>query len=543
MTVKLLSAVTAAFLLSAACGSFAEGGKSAAAENNANPVSAQTAPIAANTADISDIGLRELPWQTYTNRGDVRLLPDGLGPDHRLVKEVPLIAGTGSGKTKVILYERSDDSFYVHAALELDGITYDLGAVAGLSDEPVQIQDLFLFGKETIQIKGAVGAAASMTRYIDISDGVPKPLLLVDEGHASEYDIDHDGQEEVIASSGTIPGLSVYRLKDGHIERCQLNEALRADAVILTREGAIAAYFGQERVKLYWLKAEGILSFATYSAEEFESDRFVTIPYTPGDVKQIREQADRLRLFDPYVPRQGIATDYSVEAAAAMNREGTLKLTYPHFAIYESRADLRLHEEDQSVTGEKRYFPGFTAEWIGPAEGGGEWYVQRGSTYMSIITAKPFDKEQLLYVLASMIPLEEVKTSDGMTAALPSPPVTRDYLFALQAANEFAAAWAHRDPDSGLKWVTDEWKAGQDPLALDAYFRGTSSPQHMTFELSGKRRVDDRTYLFELRLYEYYTGQPDYVLGFPADYGRGLIIEVVKQGETEWGEGIWRVNP
>ncbi|TNJ64078.1 hypothetical protein FE784_22525 [Paenibacillus hemerocallicola] len=98
-------------------------------------------------------------------------------------------------------------------------------------------------------------------------------------------------------------------------------------------------------------------------------------------------------------------------------------------------------------------------------------------------------------------------------------------------------------PGQGAKWVTDEWKARQDPLELDAYIRGTPNPHHMTFELSGKRRVDARTYLFDLRLYEYYTGQPDYVLGFPVDYGRGWIIEIVKQGENERGESIWRVNP
>jgi hypothetical protein len=143
---------------------------------------------------------------------------------------------------------------------------------------------------------------------------------------------------------------------------------------------------------------------------------------------------------------------------------------------------------------------------------------------MSIVTAKPFGNEQLLYVIASLVPLVQVNPSDDKTAAIPPPQITRGHLFALQAANEFATALEHRAPDNGSKWVTDEWKARQDPFELDSYFRGTSNPHHMTFELSGKRRVDERTYLFDLRLYEYFTGQPDYVLGFPVDYGRGWII-------------------
>ncbi|MCS7463416.1 hypothetical protein N0M98_25245 [Paenibacillus doosanensis] len=547
MRVKLLSAAAAALLLTCVCGSYSRTGVSSAATNATNSTILVEKAQSALTADLpvakSEDNVQELQWRTYTSGEELRVMKDGLGQDDRIVKEVSLITGTSSGKIKVILYERTDDSIYVHAALVKDDTAYDLGAVAALSDEQVQIQDSFLFRKEVIKIQGAVGAAASMTRYIDIEDGVPKPLLLIDEGHASEYDVDHDGQEEVIASSGTIPSLSVYRLKDGRIERCQLNEALQADAVVMTEEGAVAAYFGQERVKLYWLKVEGLLKFAIYSREEFESDRFVTIPYTSDDVKRVREQADRQRIFDPYVPRQGIATDYSVEARSTTDREGVLQLSYPHFSVYESKTDLRPHDGGKPISGEKRYFPEFTAEWIEPVEGGGEWYVRLGSTYLSIVTAKPFDKEQLLYVIASLIPLEQVKPSDDSADVLPPLQITRDYLFALQAANEFAAAWAHRDPNSGLKWVTDEWKARQEPLELDAYFRGTSSPHHMTFELSGKRRVDERTYLFELRLYDDYAGQPDYVLGFPADYGRGGIIEVVKQGENERGEGIWRVNP
>lgn len=544
MRTKLLTAAAALLLLSAGCGRASGTDETSGASNVAVPSTALSSDAAVPpAANFEDDSLQALSWEPYANVGEVRVLKDGLEPDDRIVKEVSLHAGFDSGTMKIMLYERQDDDIYLHAALVKDDMVYDLGAVAGLTEKDVQIRDILLFRKETIKIQGAVGANATITRYIDIGDGVPKPLLFVDEGHALEYDADHDGQQEVLASSGTIPRLAVYRMKEGRIERCMLNEALQADAVVKTDEGAIAAYFGQDRVRLYWLEEDGLQPFAAYTKEEFESDRFVTIPYTPDEANRIREVADRLRLFDPYVPRQGIATDYSVEAEPAIDRDGVLKLTYPHFSIYESETDLRPQDGGKPVSGEKRYFPNFTSEWIGPAEGGGEWYVRQGSTYLSIVTAKPYNKDQLLYVIASLVPLEQLKLSDGTAAVLPPPQISRDYLFALQAANEFATAWAHRDPDSGLKWVADEWKARQDPLELDAYFRGTSNPHHMTFELTGKRRVDERTYLFELRLYEYYTGQPDYVLGFPADYGRGSTIEVVKQGEDERGEGIWRVNP
>ncbi|GAA3410202.1 hypothetical protein GCM10020370_53580 [Paenibacillus hodogayensis] len=471
------------------------------------------------------------------------MLKEGFEQAERIVKEVVLYAAGQAKEIKVVIYAHKTDPDYLHAALIRDGITYDIGTVAGYrydQDDNLIVRNIMLFRKQVIQIQGMVGAAASMTRYIDVEDGIPKPLLLVEDGHAVQIDVDHDGLPEVTASSGTIPYTTIYRWKDGHIERSRLNDALQAEAVRITDEGAIEASFGTDlsQVRLYWLKENHLSQFASYSSEEYYSDRFVTIPYTPEEALQIRNQADALRIFEPLVPRKGIATDYGVDVREEPN--GVLKMTFPHFSIYQSKTDLKPPEVDPA-SGTKHFFPGFSAQWIGPDEGGGGWYLQRGSTFISISTAKPYNADQLLFVAASLVPLEELKLPDG-TATNTALPVTRDYLFALQAANEFATAWTHRDPENGLRWVSDAWKAVKEPLEADAYFRGTSNPHHMAFELSGKRKPDERTFLFDIHLYEYYTGQPDYVHGFPFDR-RGWTLEVIKEGTNEWGEGIWRVNP
>jgi len=529
--------VTAAILLTGtACN------RVAGSEDSPNNASIVKASIPSNE------GVLPLSWENYRNPGDVRLLKEGLKQAERIVKETKLYGIEGSEETKIVIYARKNDTENLYAAWLSNDAVYDLGAVAGYpydQDDQLTVRNMMLFRKEVVKIQGSIGAAASLARYIEIENGVPKLLMTLDEGHASELDVDHDGLPEVVVSSQTIPHTTIYRWNDGRIERCSLNEALRAEAVSITDEGAVLAAFGKDlsRLKLYWLEQKGLKEFQTYSKDEYDSDRFVAIPYTAEEAMRVREQADGVRVFDPYVPRKGVATDYPMEVE--QEQGGTLKLTFPHFAVRQSRTDLRPRDKT-NVVSEKRYFPDFTAEWIGhPDSGaGGNWYITRGTTSISIGTAKPYSKEQLLYVAASLIPLDELKLSDGTVPAADHPPqITREYLFALQAVNEFASAWAHRDPAKGLQWVTDEWKAEQDPQQLDAYFRGTSNPHHMTFELSGKRRVDDRTYLFNLRLYEYYTGQPDSVHGFPADYSRGWTIEAVKQGEDEWGEGIWRVNP
>ncbi len=487
-----------------------------------------------------------LAWKTESNRGSVRLLKGGLQQAERIVKETSLYAVDGTRDPKVVIYARKNDTNSLHAALVNGDAVYDLGSVAGYpydQDSQLTVGNLWLFGKEAFKIQGSVGAAASISRYFELVDGVPKPLLVVTDGHASETDVDHDGKLDVVSVSGSNPSITVYRWNDGRLERCSLNDALQTEAVTLTEEGAVLAAYGQDRsrYKLYWLERNGLKHFQSYSKEEYESERYVTIPYTSEEALRIRDQADALRIFDPFVPRKGIATDYGVEAE---ERDGILKLTYPHFSIRQSKTDLR-PETANGVVSEKRYFPGFTAEWIGlpDSEAGGSWYFWRDSTYLSVSTAKPYSREQLLFVAASLVPLEELTLSDGTVPAAVQPPqITREYLFALKAVNEFAAAWAHRDWDTGLKWVGDEWKADKDLEEQKAFFVGTSNPHHMTFEVSGKRRVDDRTYLFTLRLYEYYWGQPDSILGFPADYGRGWTIEAVREGESESGEGIWRVN-
>ncbi|MFC4597131.1 hypothetical protein [Cohnella hongkongensis] len=548
---RLLFVAAAILLSGTACSNAAERGNHVGAKAIGSSGAAHAATVAAPLAEADDAGAEgdvPLHWESYSNSDSVRLLAGGLKQAERVVKETSVVAAGGSRESKIVVYARKDDTDHLYGALVNGDKSYDLGEVAGYAyagDDQVTVRSLRLFGKEVVKIQGPVGAAASISRYFELVGDVPKPLLTVTDGHASEADVDHDGWPEVVSSSGTSPYTVVYRWRDGRIERCALNDALKAEAVYFNDEGAVTAAFGQDqsRLRLYWLEEKGLTHIQSYSRKEDDFERFITIPYTREEALRIREQADGARVYDPYVPRKGLASDYVVDAKKA--EDGTLKLTFPHFAIYQSRTDMRPLDQDD-VVGEKRYFPDFTAEWIPlpDSEASGSWYFARGSTYFSISSAKSVSKDELLFVAASLAPLDELKLPDGTVPAADLPPqITREYLFALKAVNEFASAWSRRDPAAGLKWVSDEWKAGKKAEELDAYFRGTSNPHHLTFELSGKRQVDERTYLFSLRLYEYYTAQPDSVLGFPQDYGRGWIVEAVRVGENDWGEGVWRVNP
>ncbi|MBA9086360.1 hypothetical protein FHR92_002833 [Fontibacillus solani] len=419
MNFKILVISAICLLLSAAYGNVADPGQASGVKDSLeSPQISNMASAPAKSVDVAEGGGLPLLWQKYDGSGKVQALEEGLKQADRIVKETALHGGDGSRKSKIVIYTRKNDTDFLYAALVQDHLVYDLGKAAGYhyeQDDAVTVSNTMLFGKKVVKIQGAVGAAASMTRYIELKDGKPVQLMVIDEGYASEMDVDHDGLPEVIVSSGTVPHTSIYRWKDGHIKRSNLNEALQAEAVSITEEGAVLAAFGKDQslVKLYWLKKDGLKEFSQYSSDEYYSDRFVTIPYTSEEVKHIREQADGARVFDPYVPRKGVATDYGM--TAEQEKAGVLKLTYPHFAVRQSSTDLQGREEGNDVSGEKWYFPDFTAEWIGlpDSEASGTWYITRGSTHISISTAKSVSKEQLLFAAASLVPLDELKLPGG----------------------------------------------------------------------------------------------------------------------------------
>lgn len=88
-------------------------------------------------------------------------------------------------------------------------------------------------------------------------------------------------------------------------------------------------------------------------------------------------------------------------------------------------------------------------------------------------------------------------------SAEPANVPSNDYLNALQAADGFAWAWAHRDPGSGARALAQSLRTKLGKAAMAAYFQGTSSPQHWAFEVGPGTLVQAGTYRFAVRLYSY----------------------------------------
>ncbi|MNI89160.1 hypothetical protein D3C73_1465300 [compost metagenome] len=85
-------------------------------------------------------------------------------------------------------------------------------------------------------------------------------MLLVDNGHASEKDVDRDGSPEVVSAHGTPMTAYLYRWHNGHAEEASLNDALQADSVVF-RDDFIyeASDFSASGVREYRLIPEGLI--------------------------------------------------------------------------------------------------------------------------------------------------------------------------------------------------------------------------------------------------------------------------------------------
>lgn len=92
----------------------------------------------------------------------------------------------------------------------------------------------------------------------------------------------------------------------------------------------------------------------------------------------------------------------------------------------------------------------------------------------------------------------------GTAVAADTPNVpSDDYLNALQVADDFAWAWAHRDASAGTKSIAPSLRSKLGETALGTYFQGTSSPQHWAFEIGPGTLIRAGTYRFGVRLYSY----------------------------------------
>lgn len=361
-------------------------------------------PVPANGANPDQAPLH---WERLPPPPPAARIAKWPAADTRTIRTYPVPGYEGQ---QIVVYAKDGDTEALYAALSIDGEAYALGPIAGyLYDraEDLTVETAAgLFGDKgtTVKLTGSTGAAAATTRYVGFEDGVPVPLLSVDTGLVRQVDLDFDGKPEIAASGGMPMSTRVYRWSGDHAETCDLNAALGAESVAFSPELAIEATYGSEdAVRLYWFSPARLSLFAQYSREEYASDTFVRIPYEDQELNDIKKAADDIGIAEPYAAVKGIATDYGLQIS--IEDEDILNIGYPHFSVRQSKRDLRPKSGATLVRQvELQNGPAYWIETAGTAA----WYLQRGDTYLSVGTAKPFGPEQLLFVVASLVPLDDI---------------------------------------------------------------------------------------------------------------------------------------
>ena len=108
--------------------------------------------------------------------------------------------------------------------------------------------------------------------------------------------------------------------------------------------------------------------------------------------------------------------------------------------------------------------------------------------------------------------------------------INTDYICALSAANEFLSAWRARHRDKGIASLSPRLLQTKGEQWWRDEISGISNPHHEAYEICNGHRLADGRFVFDVWLYEHYTGDV-YYRG--KRWGADKIV-LVKVGPEKW---------
>lgn len=123
---------------------------------------------------------------------------------------------------------------------------------------------------------------------------------------------------------------------------------------------------------------------------------------TYENINQILNYAKEYGIENPYIPTEGIATDYIMEIR---KEDGVLQIVYPHFSVCESSKEISSHSKDVQERSVKLSIG--NGVWRGVQQNAPQLYLRLNGVYIAIDSARYFDENGYIKVAESMVQIKK----------------------------------------------------------------------------------------------------------------------------------------
>ena len=127
----------------------------------------------------------------------------------------------------------------------------------------------------------------------------------------------------------------------------------------------------------------------------------------------------------------------------------------------------------------------------------------------------------LLLLVSLTIPLS------SKTHHIVDPPVDRNYVSALSAADRFLHAWQTDDEEAGILMLTDRLKQRSNEETVHEFF--SADPLWASYEIGRGRKLSSGRYEFPVSLFQTPSQNGPHWM-----HPQSSALIVVKAGKTEW---------
>jgi hypothetical protein len=130
-------------------------------------------------------------------------------------------------------------------------------------------------------------------------------------------------------------------------------------------------------------------------------------------------------------------------------------------------------------------------------------------------------------VLSLLLLVSLTVTLSSKTHNVGDPPVDREYVSALSAADRFLHAWQTDDEEAGILMLTDHLKQRSNEEAVHEFF--SADPLRASYEIGRGRKLSSGRYEFPVSLFQAPSQN-----GPRWTHPQSSALIVVKAGKTDW---------